>query len=205
MLKIDIIFTIPLIIIFWILIKTCIPALIKDYFREYYFTLRNDLFNYSLEHNTSLFKSSVYRDLEDRINSTIQYIDKLKLSTIIAFFIARKKGFVMEISKQKDTMQKNFIKEIEKVADSNDVAFIRKLKRKIEFSLGLYFIFSSCSILVLFVVFCIVLFISSIPIFLFSLIFDSSKSILNKITQITKDYVLNNIRMIEASACIEFK
>ena len=168
---------IPLIVLFWVALKVLFPNLTKDYFREYLFSLRNEMFNYSNEHNRELFNAPIYRDLESLINSTIQYTEKIKPSIMVAIFFKTKREIFEELSRQKDSMQKQFEKNIGKISNPEDAKYFRLVRNKLEKSLGMDFLLSSWTMIIVSIAIIIIVSISVIVASIFSIAFKSIRRI----------------------------
>jgi hypothetical protein len=198
----SIIMVIPLIVMLWILIKTLLPNYIKDSFREQLFSLRNDLFNYSYEHNKKLFETSAYRDLEGLINATIQYTEKIKPSIMFIIFIKSKKEVFDELSRQKDKMQKSFEKSLGLI-DVKDAQKLRNIRKRLEKKLGVYFLFSSWILLIISFITLILTFVVIVIGAVFSVLFKSIREFQSNAIKSMKGQILSNIRIVEVSACLD--
>jgi hypothetical protein len=201
--NISVLMVIPLIVMFWVLLKVLFPNMIKDYFREYLFSLRNEMFNYSNEHNTELFSTPIYRDIESLINSTIQYTEKIKPSIMVAIFFKTKKEMFEELSRQKDSMQKQFEKNIGKITNPEDAKYFRFVRSKLEKGLGMYFLLSSWTMVVVSITVIIIILISVIVASIFSIVFKSISKLQKDIESNIKQNILSNIRIVEVSACLD--
>jgi hypothetical protein len=135
--------------LFVIILEYCVNRLSISNYRERLFSIRNELFDYTLENKGLAFNDKAYREMEQLLNGTIRFAHRIKFIdfALIAFFTNRRYPEYMKEAKV------NFGKELEKSLRElkNDQARnkVKELRTKSQIALIRY-LYSRSIVLILF-------------------------------------------------------
>ncbi|MDY0289643.1 MAG: hypothetical protein RBR15_12530 [Sphaerochaeta sp.] len=195
----SIVLTIPMIVMFGILVTNLFHDLVLDWYREYLFSLRSDLFDKVSELDSSMFNAAAYRIVEAKINSAIHFAEVIKPSLIFIITNYRKelRGQILEY--QKDS-ENEFKRDLKKTGSGEHSKIFLEVDTKLEQSLGMYIIFSSWTMIFLFLGLMLVMGVEFCVSWLVSLISKTASVQSDMRREGVERKWRNGLRLIEASA-----
>lgn len=196
----SIVMTIPLIVGFGLLVTNLFHDLALDWYREYLFSLRSDLFDKVSEQDASLFNTAAYRSIEAKINGAIHFAEVIKPSLIFILLTNYKRELGGQVLEYQKDSEKEFKRDLKKIDSGEHSKIFLEVDNKLEQSLGFYIIFSSWTMIFFFLVMMLLLIVEFSLSWLISLISTTTAAQSDKMREGVERKWRNGLRLIEASA-----
>jgi len=190
----------PLFLIFGILVTVLFHDLALDWYREYLFSLRSNLFESICDRNTAIFETTAYRSLEQKINGAIHFAEMLRPSIFLVLLVSYRRGVARQLIYYQNEAEKDFQRDLKKIETEEGSKLLQNASEKLEKSLGLYIVFSSWIMMMVSLVLVIFLSIALGFSSLISLISKTAEAQFKKTRESFERKWKNGLRLIEASA-----